>query len=119
MLRVFAYIVDYIFIVFLVYGIRVGCIKTVLVPRLIVFILIFSVMYLYFFLNDLLFRGRSLGKFIAGVQVELKEQSRIKFAILHSTLKMFATIFSIFVLILYFCRKCSMPYDSFFFKKIS
>lgn len=119
MARIFAYVIDYIIIMLFVCAFRICFIDDIYSQIPLVVISTFSVMYLYFLLNDLLFRGSSIGKIIAGIKIQLKEQNRIKFIFLHPILKLLITIFSPLTLVLYCYKGFRMPYDVLFYESIS
>lgn len=75
--------------------------------------------YLYFFMNDILLNGSSIGKKIMKVEVVLKEQNLLKFALVHTLLKMFCAGFNWVMAVVYFASGKHMPYDKLFYKKVS
>ncbi len=73
--------------------------------------------YAYFFLQDLLFRGSSIGKKAVGLRVVLKDRSLLRFAALHGLLKMIFSCVYIITLPVYLIRN-GMPYDAYFYQSI-
>lgn len=77
-------------------------------------------MYVYFFINDLFFKGSSIGKKIVKLKVCPKDQNRLRFAFLHATAKFILTIIlGLLTLILYVYKGFKMPYDKYFYKEIT
>lgn len=75
------------------------------------------VIYAYFFLQDLLFRGSSIGKKAVGLRGVLKDRSLLRFAVLHGLLKMIFSCVYITTLPVYLIQK-GMPYDAYFYRSI-
>ena len=119
MCRLYAYAIDYIIItafsmIFCIYVI--GDYRThMLLSANTILLLI----YLYFFINDFLFKGSSIGKKIVGLKIYPKDQNRLRFAFLHATIKfLLTTVVGMITLILYIYKGFKMPYDKYFYKEI-
>ena len=117
MKRMFAYFIDYILITLIIYGVRDNLFKiTDNFP--ILWILFVLVIYIYFWINDIFFKGSSIGKKIVKLNIELKDMPIVKFATIHTIFKIAFTFIWAISIIMYLSRHCTMPYDKFFYKNI-
>lgn len=77
-----------------------------------------GILWLYFFLNDLIFDGYSVGKKILKINIQRKPMGRLWFSVAHSVCKtLFANVWFV-TIIIYLINKQRMPYDRFFYETI-
>lgn len=81
-------------------------------PALVGNMLMQITIFLYTFLCDYCFHGVTVGKKMANLEIVFSEPcSKLKFSAVHAFCRTIAISLSIFSLLFYICKDCSMPYD--------
>ncbi len=114
MKRLAAYVVDYI-ILTLIMGV-VNVLFLINVQNLTLRWLLAAILiYLFFWLNDFLFKGGSIGKKIVNMRVIIKGDSVFRFATVHAALKLLFSFIWAISFILFFAWGKHMPYDKYLY----
>ena len=117
MKRVSAYIMDYIIMLIISILIR-GFLFKDISNRTVLWWMAFLIIYGYFWVNDVLFCGSSVGKKIVGMKVVLKNRPLFMFAALHTLFKIAFSFIWPIAFMLFVTWHYTMPYDKYFYEKI-
>lgn len=74
--------------------------------------------YMFFWLNDFVFKGSSIGKKIMKMKIDVKGDSVLLFATIHSSFKIFFSFIWAISLAIFFIKNKKMPYDNLLYNKI-
>lgn len=81
-------------------------------------LIVFIYIYIFFWLNDFIFNGSSIGKKIMKMNIVIKSNSLFFFATIHALLKIFFSFIWVISLVVCLVGKGKMPYDNFLYKKL-
>lgn len=114
MRRIIAYVIDYIILTIII---RITTHYSLMVISNITFISFINLffMYIFFLLNDVAFKGYSIGKKIVGMKIILKDTNIWRFSIIHSLYKIGFTLISMIALLIYLVNNRKMIYDNRFY----
>lgn len=117
MKRFAAYIMDYM-IMTLIFGVLNIAFFMNIKNWTLRWILAFLFIYLFFWLNDFIFKGSSIGKKIVNMRITIKGDSVFAFATVHAALKLFFTFIWIISFVLFLVWNKHMPYDKWLYSSI-
>lgn len=117
MKRFIAYVIDYTIIAIIVRLSSPFLFMTIKNYNLLWFTIVF-ILYFWFWINDVLFYGSSIGKKIVRMKIVLKDIPLFRFATVHSLLKLLCSFLAAIFIIAYIAGYCKMPYDKWFYEKI-
>lgn len=116
MKRLCAFIIDYTIALLILGGVRIILFGNSRNYNFL-WLIAFLTLYFCYWMNDVCFKGSSVGKKIVKLDMAFKEGNVVLLATLHSVLKMICCFLWPLTLMVYFVLKCKMPYDDYFYKE--
>ncbi len=116
MKRVAAFIIDYLIMTVIITVL--GLIFFMNINNMLLrWIVVFACMYMFYWLNDVIFCGSSPGKKAMKMNIVIKSNSLLLFATVHALFKMFFSFIWIISLLICLVGKGRMPYDKYLYDK--